>query len=241
MIVNGFRLPNAFVQLCEAIRRKEAPDEWELRDHVDAYGHPYQCSDLIVLTDPEKISKETRDMASMFGDDERLEQNEEARDLPGFVQDFTGVDNYVQFGRSITGEPFCFDFGADPAEPSVVTWTDLDCYWRRVAPNFAAFMDLFVPQGQGRDRREEDLPSQAVRPTPRFVLKEMVLNYVLESQESYRPFFEDLESDYADCSAEERREVETELREELEREGMTDDQRRTHDELWARLRATEPA
>jgi hypothetical protein len=62
--------------------------------------------------------------------------------------------------------------------------------------------------------------------------------YVLASQEGLRPIFEDLASYYAACSPKERSEVEVEVREELERLRMTDEQRRTHAELWARLHAT---
>ncbi|HEV8456423.1 MAG TPA: hypothetical protein VGQ24_16135 [Gemmatimonadales bacterium] len=62
--------------------------------------------------------------------------------------------------------------------------------------------------------------------------------HYLATEERSRPPFEWLATDYAACSPEERREVEAEVREELERRGMTDDQRRTLDELWARLHAT---
>jgi hypothetical protein len=31
MVVNGFALPTTLVQLCEAMRRGEAPDVWELK------------------------------------------------------------------------------------------------------------------------------------------------------------------------------------------------------------------
>jgi hypothetical protein len=70
----------------------------------------------------------------------------------------------VRFGTSPTGEVYCFDFGGDPREPSVVTWPHLDCYWRRVAPNFESFIALFVDYHQspqwkmilGDDEEDED-------------------------------------------------------------------------------------
>jgi hypothetical protein len=243
--LSGFPLPEAFVQLCEAIRRDEAPDKWEPREDVDADGHPYETSELLLFTEPDVIAQETRSMHCDFREDDRLQHDEEERHQPGFIQDFTGVDNYVQFGKSETGEPFCFDFGADPKEPSVVTWADSDCYWRRLAPNLTAFMALFVPLGE-RDRSEEialldEGDEGRVRPMPRYALEFLARVDVLASREGARPLFFQLADCYAKMSPEERREVEAELREELEREGMTDDQRRRLDELWSRLRATEPA
>ncbi len=46
MVVGGFELPEAFVQPYEAIQRGDAPDEWELKIDVDAYGHPWPVADL---------------------------------------------------------------------------------------------------------------------------------------------------------------------------------------------------
>jgi hypothetical protein len=244
MVVGGFALPSAFVQLCEAIKRGEADYEWELRDRVDAYGDPYQNFGLILWTDPDLIAEETRDLDRTFREEDSLRQDEEERHQPGFIQDFTGVANFVRFGKSATGELYCFDFGADPAEPSVVTWTDLDGYWRRIAPNFEAFMHLFVPLGEGPDRSEDEPPQltdelYAAIYTPRKLLGVWTRQYVLTDQAGLRPRFVDLAGYYAGSSPQERREVEAEVLEELERMGITDDHRRTHKELWARLRATQ--
>jgi hypothetical protein len=238
----GFPLPAAYMQLVEAIRRGEAPDEWELRADLDAYGYPFRIPEIMLFTDVDQMAKETRYIAWAFREDDRLGQSDEERHQPGFIQDFTGVDNFVQFGNSVTGDPVCFDFGADPQEPSVVTWTHSDLYWRRIAPNFTAFMELFVPLGEGPDRSEETSweDEDRVPPTPRYVLTYLARVEVKPSEEGERPLFFQLADAYAQMSPEERREVEAEVREELEREGMTDDQRRRLDELWERLRDTEP-
>jgi hypothetical protein len=243
MTVNGFELPEAFVKLVEATQRDEAPSAWELKEDVDTSGEPWENAGLELYTDPERIAEDTRRLHRLFRRGQWLEQDEEACYEPGFIEDFTGVSHFVRFGSNAVGGVFCFDFGGDPKEPSVVTW---DTYWRRVAPNFETFIELFVPEGE-RDRGMEEaalLPGEegwaAPPPAPRIMLARWTWEYA-RRREGHRPFFEDLASDYAACSPEERREVEAEVREKLEQMGMTDDQRRTHEELWARLRATEPA
>jgi hypothetical protein len=243
MVAIGFELPATFVQLCEAIRRGEAPDEWELREDLDAYGHPFRIPNLMLFTKVDRIARQTCAMASEFRVEDGFEWSEEERRRPGFIQDCTAVDKFVQFGKSDTGEPVCFDFGADPQEPSVVTWTHSDCYWRRIAPNFTTFMELFVPWGQGPDRSEETSweDKGSVPPTPRYVLTFLAREDVLATEEGARPLFFQLADAYAKMSPEERREVEAELREDLGRMGLTPEQRRTLDELWEKLRTSLPS
>jgi hypothetical protein len=235
MVVNGFELPTAFVQFCEAIRRGEAPDVWELKKDVDAYGHPWHVVDLRIIWDPERMQEFTDIISEGFLDEGRFEHDfeeplEQGRrepppggwpGAPGFIEDFTGVANFIMFADTTSGYPLGFDFGADPKEPSVVTW---DQYWRRVAPNFTAFMALFVPE--------------RLDPAPRELLRGWALKYVLDPGEENRPLSQLLPGVYAHVSPEERHRVEAEVREELERRGMTDDQRRALDELWARLHGT---
>jgi hypothetical protein len=247
MIVNGFRLPKAFVQLCEAIQRGEAPVYWELKDEVDAYGHPWTNFGLVLFTDPDRIAQETRTMDWRFREDQRLQQHEEARDEPGFIQDFSGVANYVQFGTSNTGEAYCFDFDGAPREPSVVTWPELNCYWRRVAPNFDAFMALFGDADEVGDGRDDEIPLpgnegwEVSRVPPGTLLAVHVKHYVQTEDEGSRVLFVVLQDDYEECSPAERVAAEAQVRSELEAEGMPDTQRQRLNEVWARLHATEQA
>jgi hypothetical protein len=258
MVVGGFELPAAFVQLCEATSREEMPYEWELKANVDAYGQPWDPCNLIIHCDPEQIQSDTELLSNMFDEgrfqhgvelpeEERPEPPPEGWPVaPGVIEDedFTGVANFVWFASAIDGMVYCFDFGMNPKEPSVVFW---DGCWRRVAPNFETFMALFVPLGEAPDRSEEEAPPPpqltdelyAAIFTPRKLLAAWTRGYMLASQPGLRPFFEDIASQYAACNAEERREVEAEVREELVRRGMTDEQRRTLDELWERLQATQ--
>jgi hypothetical protein len=243
MVVNGFEIPEAFLQLSEAIERGEAPNEWDLKEHVDAYGHPWDVFDLrLNFRDQESLQSNTDWISEAFLEEDRLQHYPDCANQPGFIAEFTGVANFVWFGSSTTGEVFAFDFGSDPKEPSVVYWDD-NGYWRRVAPNFESFIALFIDSAYAPywDLREGGGPDVLVHRTPRTLLATQARRYVLASRDSFRRFFKDVGDFYAACSPEERREVEAEVREKLERMGMTDDQRRTHEELWARLRASLPS
>jgi hypothetical protein len=237
MTVSGFELPVAFVELCEAIERGEAPYEWELKENVDAYGRPWEIADLrIVAHDPESLESWTAWIQTAFFQEGRLSQPSYEADAPGFIADFTDLSHFVWLGDSTAGHTYAFDFGTDPKEPSVVCW---DNYWRRVAPDFASFIALFIDTycaPYWDEESEERAPSP-----PCEILACQARWYVLASRESVRRLFADVGEYYAACSAEERREAEAEVREELEKQGMTDDQRRRLGELWERLRATHPA
>jgi hypothetical protein len=242
MVVNGFELPTAFVQLCEAIQRGEAPNAWGLKENVDAFGRPWEVEELMFYGYPAEMQYCTERIRN----DVRFQERRE-------FDDFTGVANLVEFAHATDGAIYCLDFGEDPKEPSVV-FCHGECW--RVAPNFESFMALFVdvqesPQwkermkgsvGEEEEDEEEDEeettdPAWEASRAPRRLLAAWADQYAVLLPED-RPCFEEIAREYAACSEGERREVEAEVREELEREGMTNEQRRTLDELWARLRAT---
>ena len=69
MVVNGFQLPSAFVNLCEATLRGEMPKSWALKERVDAYGSPWENFDLRIDTDLETITADTENREWRFRDD----------------------------------------------------------------------------------------------------------------------------------------------------------------------------
>jgi hypothetical protein len=158
MVVNGFELPEAFVQLCGEIRRDESLNGWWLKEKVDAYSQPWEVDELDIQCDPKEIQSDTEWMWNAYLHEGRFQHGTEVPPdevLPepppegwpiayGCIDDeeFTGVANFVWFGSGPDGLPYCFDFGTDPKEPSVVHW-EAGGYWRRVAPNFETFMALF--------------------------------------------------------------------------------------------------
>jgi SMI1/KNR4 family protein SUKH-1 len=149
MVVNGLKLPAAFVRLCQAITEGKLPHRWELKNGLDAYGHPWGAT-LEINPTLEGIMWNTNNLRAFYQegrlqqfpeDDEEPGSPLDLSKMPGFVHDFTDVSQFVWFGKTPSGEDFCFDFRADPKEPCVLYWDD--GYWRRVAPHFGAFIRLF--------------------------------------------------------------------------------------------------
>jgi hypothetical protein len=244
MVVDGFELPAAFARLYEAIQRGEAPTDWDLKVDVDAYGRPWRVADLRIDQNQKEMQYFTERIREIFlakGSPPDDDLDDLLRDA-GITERSVGLANFVFFAHATDGRDYFFDFGTDPKEPSIVSMHEGS--WERVAPNFRIFMALF--DGGDPDLSQKLVPLQpgdegwkAAHPTPRDLLARWTLRWVVTPVTQYTQIFpESIESYYAACSAEERREVEAEVREELERRGMTDYQRRTQEDLWEMLRAS---
>jgi hypothetical protein len=138
MIVNGLQLPTTFVQ---AVRQGRTDIWWMLKEGVDAYGSHFDMDALELFGDAETIKRKTAQLAQDF-----LPEND-ADDLfadwPGFIPWILDFSRVVCFGHMHEQDPVCFDFRDDPQEPSIIFWDEP--YWRRLAPDFEAFMALFEP------------------------------------------------------------------------------------------------
>jgi SMI1 / KNR4 family (SUKH-1) len=242
MVVNGFHLPAAFVQLCEAIERGEAPSEWGLKENVDAYGRPWDVLDLRIYWDTKRVQSATDRLLNGFLREGKCGQLPEYAKQPGFIDDFTGVAKFVEFAHTTGGNPYAFDFGTDPRDPSVVYWYG---YWRHVAPNFETFIALFVDVDEAPQSQWDDEDEEGVEIRGRNLLRNWVPLYVTGVPGASQPsFFPKLAQAWAEITPEERKEVEAEVREDLARYEaggmkMTDEKRRRLEEVWERLRATE--
>jgi SMI1/KNR4 family protein SUKH-1 len=145
MVVNGLPLPASFVGF---VRRPDLPYVWVLKDEVDAYGNAFE-SELLLHRDEVTIKTHTEGVRYTFEvltkttPEERQEWDVESADEPGFIPYLSDFSKIVAFGTGHEDHPFCFDFRGSPQEPSVIYWDDI--YWRRVAPNFEAFIELFKP------------------------------------------------------------------------------------------------
>lgn len=143
MTVNGLQLPTAFERFLEEHRYSS----WDSIGKADAYGHPLEA-DFMALSSVERMEQKTAGLARDFGtgtwSPEELERyTERERGSPGFIPYIDDFSRIICFGRTAAGAPFCFDFRDDPEVPSVIHWTDRGSYWRRIAPNFDAFISLF--------------------------------------------------------------------------------------------------
>jgi hypothetical protein len=144
MTVNGLKLPDSFVTL---IDRPQPLDYWVLKGDVDAYGHKF-LQDLILLDSLAKIEEETIRLPISFHiadytPEEIAEANAEDARLPGWIPFITDFSKVVYFGRTPSGEAYCFDFRDNRDEPSIIYWDD--GHWVRVAPDFDTLMSLFEP------------------------------------------------------------------------------------------------
>lgn len=144
MVVNGLTLPAGLVEL---IKRDGATSDWMLKEERDAYGHRWESgAELELYTDLERIKAETDHLPVKFKLTTRTSEEIERGNAImaaefGFVPFITDFSEIVRMGGNAEGDACCLDYRNDRNKPSVIFWED--CYWRRVAPDFNAFMRLF--------------------------------------------------------------------------------------------------
>lgn len=142
MKIKGLDLPSSFVEIIRLGNLRREYGCWNLREEIDAYGNPFE-SELCDIYDSElKIIEETNDLLKYFSSDGFYGEPSEWENEPGFIPDITDFSEIICFGVAGDGAPFCFDYRNKSSEsPSIIWWND--AYWRRIAPNFEVFIDLF--------------------------------------------------------------------------------------------------
>jgi hypothetical protein len=145
MKINGLTLPASFVQEIDRGtlgKRTQSLELRHLREELDAYGHHLETEMHSFYEDIASLQKETDALPKNFPPyDDSEEWDDDDKDEPGFVPYIKDFSEIVCFGMDGGAAPFCFDFRENPIEPSVIWWADV-C-WRRIAPNFKAFIELF--------------------------------------------------------------------------------------------------
>lgn len=145
MVVNGLKLPDAFVGF---VSQPGADIQmWELRGARDAYGNPLE-TDFRAFTKEEQIAAFTAGLPYAIHlhtdtEEEIARRDAMAADWPGsipYIRDFARI---IQFGENAAGDAFCFDLRENPTNPSVIYYNDF--FWQRVAPNFESFAALLQP------------------------------------------------------------------------------------------------
>jgi hypothetical protein len=144
MLINGLTLPDSFIQDIAAGRFKRAKGSWRLREPRDAYGNHLETELADVFDTPEAIAQHTRELPNGFEPDEYYgqEPKEDEEQAEGWIPDIVDFTMILCFGMAGDDAPFCFDFRDAPSIPSVVWWDDT--YWRRIAPDYSRFIDLFA-------------------------------------------------------------------------------------------------
>ena len=105
MVVNGLRLPGAFVQL---VSQPNATSDWMLKEDRDAYGNHWEV-DLELCTDLGKIMAETEYLPQAFKLAIRTPEEIERGDAlsankPGSIPFITDFSQVVRFGRDSAGD-----------------------------------------------------------------------------------------------------------------------------------------
>jgi hypothetical protein len=86
--------------------------------------------------------------------------NESVSADPGALPYISDYSKILCFGQGRTDEPFCFDFRDNLQEPCVIFFDDCYANWRRVAPNFEAFIGLYRPSRLSSAGAEEHFRSR---------------------------------------------------------------------------------
>jgi hypothetical protein len=124
MEVNGLKLPDSYLRFLA----EEPGAIWYLKENVDAYGNPLQ-TDFDPFETVERMEQNTAELAEGFSvEDWKPEWIEERAKEPGFIPFIDDFSQIVQFGRHLTGAPFCFDFRENSLEPGVIYWDDGGSY-----------------------------------------------------------------------------------------------------------------
>lgn len=134
-------LPPLFRQMCADRRFHRERGCWPLRSEFDCYGNRLETELADVYCEPARRAEENRKLPAGYEDDGIY-----GASLPEFAGP-GAIDNIVEFADvqviavSADGAPFCLDYRENRFRPSVIWWDDV-C-WRRIAPDFAAFVALF--------------------------------------------------------------------------------------------------
>jgi tetratricopeptide (TPR) repeat protein len=165
MTVNGLKLPESFVEL---IDRPVPEDYWIPKggeEGVDAYGHQLG-NDLWLFDTLAEIEKETNGLPDYFHVASLTPQTIEKWHVAnmqrrGFIPYITDFSRIVRFGRTPSGESYCFDFRENPDKPCIIYWDD--GYWRGVAPDFDTLISLFKPFDIDEEPPPDDFISELGR------------------------------------------------------------------------------
>lgn len=140
MEINGLKLPASFLEAVRVDKLKGVVAGWDLRGAVDAYGNPLNAWLMDVYESQDEVSEATGALSAYLKFDDVSGGVEGAEVEPGCLPDIADYSKVVCFGISQDGAPFCFDFRDNEVNPIVIWWDEI-C-WRRVAPDFAAFLAL---------------------------------------------------------------------------------------------------
>jgi hypothetical protein len=141
MIVNGHQLPASLVRVLDSGWLRREVGSWPLKQNRDSFGNRLETELGEVFELVARISQETAALPAEFPPDQIPDTWPREVTGPGAIPDIRDFSLVVCFAVAGGGEPFCLDYREAPDRPAVIWWDD--CYWRKVSPDFDAFLDLF--------------------------------------------------------------------------------------------------
>jgi hypothetical protein len=149
MKVGSLELPPELAKALQSGYLRRERGSWPLKQDRDAFGDHLE-TELGETYDLGRIAVESAALPEHFQCDGVYGTSDPEFAGPGAIPDVTEFSQVLCFGHAGDGAPFCLDYRA--GFPASVIWWD-DVYWRRVAPDFSTFLDLFDipvrPKGGG--------------------------------------------------------------------------------------------
>ena len=141
MQINGLPIPERLVALLASGPSSRYSGSRPLCRAQDHYGNPLETELGQIFQTADKMQRETEALARHYVADGIYGEDLDDLAGPGAILDIINFERIVCFAISGDGSPFCLDYREDPSDPSVIWWDDT--YWRKLAPNFEAFLELF--------------------------------------------------------------------------------------------------
>lgn len=141
MKIYGHVLPEVFMNLLKTENFDGQAGSRPLINNKDSYGHYLETELGQVYVSEKVILQETDKLSRYFKADGVYGEESEWFDQPGFINDITDFSGIISFAASADDSPFCFDYRNSEYEPEIIVWDDV--YWRRISPDFHAFIKLF--------------------------------------------------------------------------------------------------
>ena len=134
-------LPSSFESALDTLLKQRSHGSWAPLNNQDSFGNLLETELGEVFRTTERIGKETGYLPKYFPENGDYGPSSPSMASPGAIRDIIDFSRILSFAISGGGEPFCFDYRKSLGNPFVIFWDDV--YWRRVSPDFTAFLKLF--------------------------------------------------------------------------------------------------
>src|SRR2546427_803802 len=120
MVVKGFQLPAAFVELVG--EGGINADNRNRSNRVDAYGNPWGAQ--LEIGPTQSMIEWLTNHVESFALDPEYPPPGPPEHFPGFIPYLADFSQIVCFGQGSEGDPYCFDYRGNRDTPSIIYWDD---------------------------------------------------------------------------------------------------------------------